>query len=392
MSSADRAVPATLRTMLASGLGAPIAASFAFGIGLSMALPLLALVLQARGVSGTMIGLNTAMAGVASLLATPIAVPVARRCGIVGGFVLSSIVLVISFLLFYVVEDVWLWFPLRLFFHGGLTVLFVLSEFWINAAVPNAQRGLAMGIYGSVMSIGFAAGPMILGAVGASGPEPFLIGAMLLLLAMVPVLLARAVQPRISGEAHASMFRFVLLAPIATAAAFFFGAVESGSVSFLPLYGLETGLGEAGAALLVTALGLGNVFSQIPLGLIADRFDRRLVLLVCGIVGTIGALMLPIAHGNLPAMLAVVFVWGGIASGLYTVGLTHLGARFTGIDLVSANSAFVLMYSFGALTGPAAMGFAGDAFPPHGIAWVTAALLGTFTVIAFVFRRSHGDA
>lgn len=392
MSSADRPAPASLRALAASGLVAPIAATFAFGIGLSVALPLLAFVLEARGVSSVLIGLNSAMTGVAALLATPIAVPVARRFGIVGGFVLSSIVMVAAFLGFYVFENVWVWFPLRIFFHGGLTVLFVLSEFWINAAVPNERRGLAMGIYGSVMSIGFTSGPLILGAVGTTGAAPFVIGALVMLLAIAPVAFAHAKQPRIGDEPHASMWRFVLLAPISTAAAFFFGAVETGSTSFLPLFGIDIGLSEANAALLVAALALGNVFSQIPLGLVADKVDRRLVLVGCGVVGTAGALLLPLAAGNLYALYAVVFVWGGIASGLYTVGLTHLGSRFSGVDLVAANSAFVLMYAMGAVAGPATMGFAAATWPPYGIAWVTAALLGTFTAIAIFVHGSRGDA
>uniref|UniRef100_UPI0013D393F4 MFS transporter n=1 Tax=Klebsiella pneumoniae TaxID=573 RepID=UPI0013D393F4 len=67
----------------------------------------------------------------------------------------------LSFLGFLVVEPLWAWFPLRFVFGASLAVLFVLSEYWINAVAPEARRGLVLGIYATALSLGFAAGPQI---------------------------------------------------------------------------------------------------------------------------------------------------------------------------------------------------------------------------------------
>lgn len=369
-------------SLMSPALIAPIAASFTFGAGLSLAFPLLALLLQSRGISGTWIGLNTAMAGVAAILATPIAAPLARRFGTARSFAISILVVAVSLVLFYVVQPFWAWFPLRITFHGGLTVMFVLSEFWINAVVPSDRRGLAMGIYGTVLSLGFAAGPIMLGLVGTAGAAPFLLGAAVLLVSTAPMLFARAHEPRIEGHARTSILRFVTITPIATFAAFSFGAIESGAASLLPVYGVELGYGVSSAAMLVAALAFGNVFSQVPLGLLADRVDRRMLLLGCGVCGTIGAALVPVVSGHWFWLLAVMFFWGGTVAGLYTVGLTHLGARFTGPDLASANAAFIMMYSVGVLVGPAAMGVGLDLWHPHGIAIVAAAFSAAFSLLA----------
>jgi MFS family permease len=382
MPAVRRPEPAPIASLASPALVAPIAASFTFGVGLSLALPLLALLLQGRGVGGTWIGLNTAMAGVASIAATPLAVPLARRLGTATSFALAIATMTVSFLMFYLVEAFWAWFPLRLAFHGSLTVMFVLSEYWINAVVPSERRGLAMGIYGTVLSIGFAAGPVLLGLTGTAGAMPFLIGTAVFALSAAPVLFARSFEPRVEGEERTSILSFVFVAPIATFGAFAFGAVESGAASFVPVYGVEIGLTQSQAAFLVTALALGNVLSQIPLGLLADKVDRRAILTVCGLVGVVGAFAVPFTQGSLAALAAVLFVWGGIVSGLYTVGLTHLGARFTGIALVSANAAFVLMYSAGVLVGPAAMGIGLDLWPPHGFALVAGLIFAGYTVLA----------
>ena len=53
--------------------------------------------------------------------------------------------------------------------------------------------------------------------------------------------------------------------------------------------------------------------------------------------------------------------------------LAHLGGRFTGADLGSANAAFVILYNVGLALGPPVVGGGMDLFPPHGFAWSLAA-------------------
>jgi len=69
-----------------------------------------------------------------------------------------------------------------------------------------------------------------------------------------------------------------------------------------------------------------------------------------------------------PSAAAVYPVlWGGIVMGIYTVGLTIIGERFKGSELVGANAAYVILYSLGLLLGPSVQGVALDAWNPHGL-------------------------
>jgi MFS family permease len=72
------------------------------------------------------------------------------------------------------------------------------------------------------------------------------------------------------------------IAPSATLAAFMFGGAEQTGFSFFPVFGLQVGLTETLATLLVSAMVFGNVIFQIPLGLLADRFDRTALLFGMG--------------------------------------------------------------------------------------------------------------
>ncbi|MGO7690378.1 hypothetical protein ACC696_38200, partial [Rhizobium ruizarguesonis] len=69
-------------------------------------------------------------------------------------------------------------------------------------------------------------------------------------------------------------------------------------------------------------------------------------------------MMLPLLLNNWLLMAGLLLFWGGCVSGLYTVGLSHLGSRLTGSDLSAANAAFVFCYAMGTLAGPQAIGAA----------------------------------
>ena len=63
-------------------LFAAISAITAVGIAIGLGLPLLSIILEKRGISSTMIGLNSAMAGIAAMIAAPITTRLAHWLGV----------------------------------------------------------------------------------------------------------------------------------------------------------------------------------------------------------------------------------------------------------------------------------------------------------------------
>src|SRR5690606_38529852 len=203
----------------------------------------------------------------------------------------AVVVAAVSALGFYYANAFWMWFPLRFAFHGATTTLFILSEFWINATAPPQRRGLVLGIYATVLGVGFAMGPLLFSAIGSDGILPFLIGSSAILLAAVPIYIARRESPKLDEKPGRHFLRYILLVPTATAAVFVFGAVEAGGLSLFPIYAVRSGFGESQAALLLTVMGIGNMIFQIPLGMYSDRLrDRRPLLVAMAVTGLIGSL------------------------------------------------------------------------------------------------------
>ena len=376
--------PAADMPMRWLSITAAIASISVVGIAIGLGMPLLSIILETRGYSASMIGMNTAIAGLASIAAAPLATPLAVRFGVVWTMLAMILLGALAFMGFYFAPSFWMWFPLRVALHLALTVLFILSEFWISTSAPAHRRGLVLGIYATVLSLGFAAGPWLFSQMGSSGFMPFGTVFLLVMIAAIPVLAAWRESPTIVPEGGKSGFiRYVWLVPTATAAVLVFGAVETGGFALFPVYGNRIGYSEGDAALLLTMIGLGNVIMQIPMGMISDRIrDRRLLLLICAAVGLVGMVLLPHIKADWHVMAGVLFLWGGVVAALYTIGLAHLGSRLSGHELANANAAFVLCYGLGMVMGPQAIGIGMDVFGTDGFGWSIGIFFAAYIVLA----------
>lgn len=364
-------------------LAAAIATISAVGAAIGLGIPLLSVLLESRGHSASLIGANTAVAGLASIVAAPLAAPIAARLGVVKAIFLMLVIGSGAFLGFHFFQPLWAWFALRIVLHFALTVLFVLSEYWINASAPPEKRGLVLGIYSTSLSLGFALGPWLFSKIGSTGGLPFYVGFAIIMIALIPVAIAWRDSPDFEEGEHVPFLPFIFAVPTATMAVFVFGAVETGGFALFPVFGARIGYPEADAALLLTMIGLGNVLMQIPLGIVSDRIsDRRKLLLFCATTGLIGMIALPYLMQHWYLMAGILFLWGGVVAGLYTIGLAHLGSELTGRELASANAAFVFCYAIGMLAGPQAVGIGMDMMGPKGFPMTLGVFFAAYALFA----------
>ena len=350
------------------------------GVSLSLFIPLLSIVMERSGASTTLSGLNTATAGLGTLCVAPFVPRLAVHFG-VQRIILLSILTCFAVTIGFWLLPFWMWFPLRFIFGAAIGTLFVLSEYWINSAAPPEKRGTVMGIYATMLSIGFVTGPIILTWTGTTGVLPFIAGAGIYLLAIIPLSFAKGEAPDVERGNKTSVFPFMFAVPTATFAALVFGAVETGGFALFPVYGIRHAMPEATAAILISVVAAGNIVSQIPIGWLSDHMDRRFLLLICACIGVAGCIAMPFAVNDLRIFFTVLFIWGGFTGALYTVGLAHLGARYRGQDLANANAAFVMLYSIGLVIGPPLVGLGMDQLGLPGFAISLGCMLAGYAVL-----------
>jgi MFS family permease len=357
-----------------------------FGLTYSLTASLIALVLAARGASDTLIGMNACMHAVGVLLVAPFLPSLAGRFGgrtvILGALLLTAAVL----LLFPLCPWIGPWFAFRLLLGLAAECLFVMSETWTNQLSDEATRGRSMAIFTAAMSFGFAGGPLILSWVGTAGVLPYLVGSGCALLAMAIVAMP-GIPPLIVDQPHSSdPRRYFRLAPLALSSTALNAAIETAGLSFLPLYAMNVGWGEEDATRLVATLMIGAILLQLPIGWLADKVERRTLMIAFAMIAGASALIWPFVMEPRWLAYCVLFVWGGLFVGIYTIMLAVVGSRFRGSDLVGIYAAMGVTWGIGALIGPALVGVS-MTFTSQGLPLVAAIACLAYAGFACFARR-----
>lgn len=365
-------------------LGAVIASAFAAALTFSICMPLLALILERRGVSDVMIGLNTAASPAGLLIFTVLMPRIVARIGTMRALYLGFILMIFSIVLLPVFDNVWYWFPLRFLMGIGIAIHWVVSETWINTLVDNRIRGRVMGIYVTAMSGGSLVGIVTLFLVGSEGSEPFFIIAAVLAVGVMPLVLARDLAPGIAVHESFGLFAAMKRAPTVMSAALTDGFVLGALFGFFLIYAQRMGFAEERALMMFMVLSVGNAVLQYGVGLLADRVNRRMLLIVFALLVAAGTALLPFAMGDSLLIWPLLFFWGGIMGGIYTCGLALVGERFRRDELAAANASFIFTYEFGHLLGPAVAGVAMAIWDPHGLIVVAVGAGLIFATVATV--------
>jgi MFS family permease len=372
-----------------TNLLAAIAAITVFGFALGLMFPLLSLLMEEAGVSPGLIGLNTAMQPAGILVAGLVVPRVIRRFGakrtVLGGAYAAALI-VLSYPFFPVF---WWWFALR-FVHGfAVSILFTISEAWIVQFAEGKYRSRILALYASALALSFGAGPAMLAKTGTAGLLPFIVGAVVLAVATLPIYLLRE-TPHHEDESTAALstIGFAPKAPVLLLAIAAFGIIDAANLSFLPIWGVKKAMTPELAALALTTFIIGNTVLQFPIGWLADHWPKRQVMIGCGLATTIASALLPAAFGT-PAMWLLLVVAGASSAGIYTVGLAELGDRFRGQDLIAGSASFGTMWGLGAFFGALIAGWSMDSFGPDGLPYTLAAIFAVL-VAALLWRELRG--
>lgn len=363
-----------------------IATVSVFAIAQGLSYPLFTFLMQQQGMSPALIGLSAAMTPLGLIVSAPLVPRAVERFGATRLSVSCALVAAVLFLLIGVLQNAFAWFVLRFLIGVVIDPLYVLSEVWMISLAPPARRGRLVGIYTAIIGAGFAAGPLSLTLVGSEGWPPFAIGVLAFLVCGLILLAVASRLPAMSdGKGHAPISGFARLAPALLLAVAVVAAFEQTMLALLPVYGASYAIAERSLSALLTVMIAGNIAWQIPLGLLAERYTPRAVMIGCATASIAGAVLLP-ALIQTVAIWPMLFVLGAASYGIYTMALIELGNRFTGAMLVAGNAAFGLMWGAGGIAGPPAAGALMQAVGPQGLPLMLVSLCGV--LLAFMGLRA----
>ena len=374
----------TLSSSNTRNLIAACAAITVFGLAFGMTYPLLSLILESRNVEPDVIGLNTAMMPLGILVFSPFIPMLSKRIGARQLAVIAAVGTGFLLLCYKMFDNLGAWYVIRLLQGMSIATLFVLSEAWIVGSTSDDHRGKVVAIYASILSASFGAGPALIGFIGVEGWAPFVIGALCIAAGVIPVSMIRDTQNTPEETETSSLMSFVPKAPMLIAAVGCFSIFDAATLSLFPVYGVDNGLSQSTAAFALTALIVGNIFLQYPIGWLADIYNARTVLIYCAVITALLTIAIPWVI-NTHILWPVLVVAGATGYGVYTMSLKSLGDRFSGQELVNGTAAFAVMWGLGALFGSVSGGWSMTLSTSYGLP-LTLATVYTLLAIGLLLR------
>ncbi|WP_336993293.1 MFS transporter [Lelliottia amnigena] len=351
-----------------------------FSLTYGLSSPLIAFKLLNAGMSESAIGVNAAMHAVGVFLIAPFLPALFRRYRPLTLIVVSLCAIAVIFVLFGVVSFP-MWFLLRMGLGLFSEIIMVQTETWLNGSTVERARGKVLALYTAGMSLGFATGPLILAWTGSDGNLAFYVASVLAALAIVFIFTSG--MPRVEGheEKPETLGNSLKLAALPIMATVLNAAVEVLGMNFLSLYAIKLGWNESASALLISVLMFGAILLQLPIGWLADRVDRLKLMTTLAFIAAALAFVWPHILAFHLLSYVMLFIWGGIFVGIYTVAITWVGERFKGGQLAGIYAAMSVAWGAGALAGPLLGGFA-MTFSLHGLPWLTGALCLVFALLS----------
>ncbi|MFT6092313.1 MAG: MFS family permease [Pseudohongiellaceae bacterium] len=318
------------------------------GHGLQLAF--MPLRVQMLGWSSAQGGLLSSLYFVGFLCGCFIVPKMVSRVGHIRCFAVLTSVMAASILSLGLLENYYFWMLLRVITGFSIVGLYLVIESWLNAEVGNETRGGVLATYTVIVLTCLALSQLLLNASSPGGYTLLIFSAMLIALAAVPVCLTSSTQPHaIPGASFSPLL--VLKTSRAAALGALIAGLISGSVYGLgAIYGIQVGLDVSSISIMMALAIAGGALSQLPLGKISDRIDRRLVILACMIFGAVvaaAAIVLPQTMS-----FSLMFLFGASVMPIYALSLALASDNTQDGNFLEVGTGLMMTNAAGSVIGP----------------------------------------
>ncbi|HDO7145028.1 MFS transporter [Klebsiella pneumoniae] len=352
---------------------------YALTYGLSS--PLIALQLKENNITESIIGINAAMHALGVFTIAPFLPYIFNKYepkAILLVSLSSSAILIMLFQH----TNFYVWFLLRFGIGVFTEIIMVLTETWISDTTTEDARGKTIALYTAGISLGFAIGPLILLFTGTDTNIAFVIGFLFVIVAMIFVYFSTLSKPFHEKTEKISMLATYKIAAVAILATVLNSTIEVMGMNFLALYAVNVGWDVSKAITLISVLMFGAIILQIPIGWLSDKIDRLKLVFYLSVASSLGALIWPFSFDVPIITYTLLFIWGGLFVGIYTVTITWIGSQYSGNKLSSIFATMSVAWGVGALLGPV-LGGAAMELTTHGIPLITALLCLLFSIFTY---------
>lgn len=287
-----------------------------------------------------------------------------------------------------IVTDPYVWMLLRIGIGFSLSGVYVTAESWLNNSATNETRGQSLSAYMLMQMLGLVAAQGILASGDPSGWLLFVIPSILVSISFAPILLSATPTPAIETTRSMSLKQLYVASPFASISMLLMGSVFAGQFAMAVVYATQVGLNLQELSAFISAIFIGAIILQYPIGWFSDRMDRRILIIGAAGAGAVVALAGVFFAQNYIALLIIATLSGGLAQPLYALIIAYINDYLEPEDMPAASGGMIFVNGIGAVTGPPIMGLMMGWIGPSGF-WLFLAIVLTIVAAYGIFRMTR---
>jgi MFS family permease len=358
-------------------------------LGAGLQSTLLGVRAQAEGFSTSAIGIIMSCYYVGFLVGTTLAPRLIRDVGHVRVFSAFAAVAAVSTLGQAVFVTPVVWGGLRLLTGICLAGIYVVAESWLNDRATQATRSRLLALYMVVLYGGLGAAQFLLLASDPRTDTPFMLIAALICLAIVPLVISAQAAPAVDTPRGVRFRDLYRRSPLGVVAVIMSGLMSSIVFSLGPVYARLDGMDDAAIATFMAGSILAGVVTQYPVGMLADRLERRAIIAAVSALAAGLGLWLAFSPTMSGApLLTIASLISGLVLSVYSLGVSHVNDRLDPSEMVAASSALLLLNGAAAVIGPIVGGVLMDRLGADAY-FATLAAIAALLAVFCVWRRSR---
>lgn len=311
-----------------------------------------------------------------------------RRVGHVRVFAALGSLVSAAFILYAAVVHPLAWLFLRLLVGFCFSGIYVVAESWLNDASPNETRGQALSLYLIVQMLGIVLGQLLLNVADPGGYDLFVLITVLVSISFAPILLSSSPVPLHETSKAMSIKELIDASPLACFGTLMLGGTFATLFGMAPIYATQSGFTIAQVSYFITAIYLGGMLLQYPIGWLSDRYDRRFLIIgvagLCALAAVAGVLF----DNNFTSLVAIAFVIGGMSNPLYSLLLAYTNDYLETDQMASASGGLLFINGLGAMSGPIIVGYAMASLGNHWF-FIIIGILMTNICVYGVYRMTQ---
>jgi len=316
---------------------------------------------------------------------TPIMI---KRVGHVRVFAALGSLVSAAFIVYVVLVNPFAWWALRVLVGFCFSGIYVVAESWLNESTTNETRGQTLSLYLIVQMGGIVLGQLLLNVADPGGYDLFVLITVLVSVSFAPMLLSSSPAPSHQMSRSMSLKDLVKASPLACVGTLLLGGIFSVLFAMSSVYATQRGLSIANTSYFITAIFLGGLLFQYPIGWMSDRYDRRWLIIGVTAVGALSALLAMYFGTTLWILFSAALVLGGCSNPLYSLLVAYANDYLESDQMASAAGGLLFINGLGAVSGPIVVGYAMSQF---GIDWffITLVLLQLAICMYGLYRMTQ---